>query len=129
MKREQAYMHAKRHYDSYKQWKHGRNKKRAELEEKFGYDTKHASHLVRLMRMGKEILSEGKVIVYRPDREELKAIRNGAWDYDQIEEYAHTMEQEIISLMDSSPLSKEPNRKFLNQLCVDIIEEYIEQNK
>jgi len=128
MKREQAYMNAKRHYDSYSQWKHGRNKKRAELEKKFGYDTKHASHLVRLMRMGKEILSEGKVIVFRPDREELKDIRNGAWEYDQIEEYAHTMEQEIISLTGDSPLPKEPNRKFLNQMCVDIVREYIDKN-
>jgi predicted nucleotidyltransferase len=125
MKREQGYINAKRHFDSYTQWKYGRNKKRAELEEKFGYDTKHASHLVRLMRMGKEILSEGKVLVFRPDAEELKAIRNGAWTYDQIEEYANSMEQEIISLMGSSPLPKEPNRKFLNQLCVDIIKEYL----
>ena len=125
MKREQRYINAKRHFDSYMQWKHGRNKKRADLEAKFGYDTKHAFHLVRLMRMGKEILSEGKVLVFRPDAEELKEIRNGSWSYDKIEEYAHTMEQEIIALMDTSPLPKEPNRKFLNQLCVDIIKEYL----
>lgn len=125
MKREQGYINAKRHFDSYTQWKYGRNKKRAALEEKFGYDTKHASHLVRLMRMGKEILSTGKVIVSRPDAEELKAIRSGAWTYDQIEEYAYKMEQEIINLMDTSALPKEPNRKFLNQLCVDIVKEYL----
>lgn len=125
MKREQAYMHAKRHYDSYRNWAQSRNKKRAALEAKFGYDTKHASHLVRLMRMGKEILSEGKVKVFRPDREELKAIRGGAWSYEQIEEYATSMEQEIIELAKTSELPNKPNSKFLNQLCVEIIEEYL----
>lgn len=127
MKREQGYNNAKRHFDSYTQWKNSRNKKRAVLEEKFGYDTKHASHLVRLMRMGKEILSGGKVLVFRPDHEELLAIRNGAWSYEQIEEYASTMEQEIIDLTNTSALPKEPNRKFLNGLCVEIIEEYLKR--
>src|ERR1039458_5020213 len=35
--------------DQYNGWKAQRNPKRAELEAKFGYDTKHAMHLVRLM--------------------------------------------------------------------------------
>lgn len=129
MKREQGYNNAKRHFDSYIQWKNSRNKGRAILEEKFGYDCKHASHLVRLMRMGKEILSEGKVRVFRPDHEELLAIRNGSWSYERIEEYAHKMEQEIIDLASTSSLPKEPDRKFLNGLCIEIIEEYLKSNK
>jgi predicted nucleotidyltransferase len=123
MQREQAYINAKRHYDSYVSWKNSRNKKRAVLEERFGYDCKHAMHLVRLMRMGKEILSTGKVLVFRPDREELLAIRNGAWTYEQIEEYAEQMEQEIASLYETSPLPKEPNRVELDRLCIKVIEE------
>lgn len=125
MKKEQAYNNAKRHYDSYTQWKNSRNKKRAELEEKFGYDTKHASHLVRLMRMGKEILSTGQVHVFRPDREELVAIRNGAWSYEQIEEYAESMEQEIKKIAENSPLPEKPNRKYLDELCVKVVWDYL----
>ena len=123
MQKEQAYINAKRHYDSYVSWKNSRNKKRAVLEEKFGYDCKHAMHLVRLMRMGKEILSTGKVQVYRHDREELLAIRNGAWEYSKVEEYAEQMEQEIASLYETSPLPKEPNRVELDKLCIKVIEE------
>ena len=86
MKKEQSYNHAQQSWNSYSSWKKSRNNKRAELEKKFGYDTKHASHLVRLLRMGKEIMGEGKVKVYRPDREELLAIRRGAWSYDELAE-------------------------------------------
>jgi hypothetical protein len=32
--------------------------------------------------MGYEILTQGKVIVKRPDREEILAIKNGAWSYE-----------------------------------------------
>lgn len=125
MKKEQAYNKAKQHWLSYQGWKNDRNEKRSVLEEKYGYDTKHASHLVRLMRMGKEIISEGKVIVYRPDRDELKAIRNGAWTYDQVEEYAHTMEAEIVRLSATSILPEKPNRPKLDKLCVDIVQSYL----
>jgi len=122
MRREQEYINAKRHYDSYTQWKNSRNKKRAILEEKYGYDTKNALHLVRLMRMGKEILTTGKVLVFRPDRDELKEIKSGSWKYEQIEEYAETMEKEIASLYDASPLPKEPNRNELDKLCIGVVE-------
>lgn len=125
MQREQAYINAKRHWGSYTQWKDSRNKKRATLEAKFGYDTKHASHLVRIMRMGKEILSTGEVIVFRPDRDELKAIRNGAWSYEQIEEYANSAEKEILTLSETSSLPDKPDRNFLDKLCIDTIEDFL----
>lgn len=125
MRREQGYQNAKRAWDSYTNWKNNRNKSRAVLEEKFGYDTKHASHLVRLMRMGKEILSEGKVHVFRPDREELLAIRRGAWTYEQIEEYATQMEADIAKLSETSTLPKEPNRNYLDNLCMSVIDSYL----
>ena len=66
-----------------------------ELEEQFGYDTKHAMHLVRLLRMGAEILSTGQVNVLRSDATELLEIRNGKWSYDELLEYATSMDNEI----------------------------------
>ena len=125
MKREQAYIQAKREWDSYHNWKQNRNKKRAAAEEIHGYDTKHASHLVRLSRMGKEILETGKVQVFRPDHEELLAIRNGSWTYEQVEEYANTMEVEIAKMAETSILPKEPDRKFLDDLCIKVVEEFL----
>ena len=125
MQMEQAYGNAKRHWDSYQGWAKGRNKKRAELELKFGYDTKHASHLVRLMRMGKEILETGQVHVFRPDHKELLAIRNGAWSYEKVEQYAEDMQEEIAEAANKSTLPESPNISFLDKLCADVIGEYI----
>ncbi len=127
LQQEHQYLSALREYQSYQNWQKQRNAKRAELEAKYGYDTKHAMHLVRLMRMGKEILAEGKVNVMRPDREELLDIRRGAWSYDLVVDYAEKMQTEIADLYETSTLQKEPDRKAIEELCVSLIEEYHKQ--
>lgn len=86
-------------------------------------NTKHAMHLVRLMRMCREILTDGKVLVKRPDAEELKAIRFGAWTYEKLIEWADAQEAEMEELYHKSPLPKEPRRVELDKLCQEITEE------
>lgn len=92
---EKQFKEALENWKSYWEWKNNRNEKRAELELKFSYDTKHAMHLVRLLRMGYEALTEGLVRVRRPDAQELLSIRNGAWSYEQVIEYAEFMKEEV----------------------------------
>ncbi len=58
---EQGYRAALRHWNQYQEWLRNRNPARAELEASYGYDTKHAMHLLRLLRMGEEILHDGTV--------------------------------------------------------------------
>lgn len=65
--KENKYNRAKQEWEQYNNWKDTRNPARAELEAKFGYDTKHASHLVRLLRQGREILTNGTLQVLRKD--------------------------------------------------------------
>ena len=60
---ENAFRAAVKHHRAYKAWRKNRNPKRAALEEKYGYDTKHAMHLCRLLKMGCEILEEGEVVM------------------------------------------------------------------
>jgi hypothetical protein len=123
MQREREYTTRKREWDQYQNWKKTRNPARAALEEKFGYDTKHAYHLVRLIRMCREILTTGKVIVKRPDREELLAIRNGAWNYDQLIEFAEREELELNSLYTTSNiLPKVPDKDKIDKLCIELVE-------
>src|SRR5690606_7052786 len=86
--KEKQYKTAKRECDQYQTRLAQRNEKRAELEKKFGFDVKHASHLVRLLRMAREILTPGNIHVERQDADELLAIRAGAWTYEQIIEFA-----------------------------------------
>ncbi len=81
---EKKYQAALKHWEAYQAWKEHRNPLRAELERKHGYDTKHAMHLIRLMRMGIEALASGELRVKRDDASELAAIRDGARSFDDL---------------------------------------------
>lgn len=126
LQKEREYSDKKKEFDNYQNWKKTRNPKRAADEEKFGFDLKHAYHLVRLMRMAKEILTTGKVIVKRPDREELLTIRAGAWTYDQLIDYATNLEKEINEIyLTSSVLPHKPDLNYLDEVCIKLIESII----
>jgi predicted nucleotidyltransferase len=124
--REKQYAAAKTHYDQYVHWKKSRNPARAELEAKVGYDSKHGAHLIRLMRMCKEILETGKVNVKRRfDREELLEIRNGHRPYDSLIEEAEKLESDCEELYKTSTVRKEPDREKIDAWLVDFTERYL----
>lgn len=124
-RRERAYHNAFRDWQQYEHWKAHRNPTRAALEIKMGFDGKHASHLVRLMRMCREILETGRVVVKRPDREELLAIRNGAWSYDQLLDWSEQEDRALDDVVQHSPLPQKPDTQALDRLCMTLVEEML----
>lgn len=122
---EKKYRSALREWNQFQDWKINRNAQRADLEAKFLYDTKHASHLVRLLLGCKEILTEGTVRVRRPDAQLLLDIRNGAWTYEQLIEFTDKMEAEIGIIYESEKyvVPKIPDIPFLSGLCYKLISE------
>jgi hypothetical protein len=119
--RERRYRSARKEWESYRGWLRHRNRRRAELEARFGYDTKHAMHLVRLLRMGKEIVERGEVIVRRPDADELRAIRAGALAYDALIEQAEALAATIRTSKKTSPLPEAPDEAAIEALCEGIL--------
>lgn len=92
------------------------------LIEKYGYDVKHAMHLIRLLHMGLEILTEGECRVLRPDNNYLMAIRYGEFTLDQIKKEA----EKLFNLLDEayvkSKLPDSPDAGKVNQLLINITE-------
>jgi uncharacterized protein len=122
LSRERRYKSAMKNWQSYQQWLRGRNPKRAELEARFGYDTKHAMHLVRLQRVGLEVLTTGQLNVHRDDRDELLAIRDGMWTYEELEAHAEATNLRLGAAAASSGLPDHPDTAALEHLCIGIIE-------
>jgi len=81
--------------------------------------------------MGEEILATGKVNVDRTniDAEELKAIRNGAWTFDKVEEYSNIMDEKLDVLYKTSTIQKYPQFDKIKTLCVELCKEYLKQQK
>lgn len=95
--------------------------KRRGLVKRFGYDTKNASHLIRILRQGIEFLSTGELIVERPDAPELLAIKRGEWDIDRVKEEARKLFDQAREALVHSPLPPDPPHGAISDLCVDVV--------
>jgi predicted nucleotidyltransferase len=120
--KERQYTSKMREWQQYQEWKKNRNPLRADMEAQFGYDLKHALHLVRLSRTCKELLIEGVLRVRRPDAAELLSIRSGAWTYDHLVEWFAQQEIEIEEAAKTSTLPHSPDRNKIDKLCQEMVE-------
>lgn len=114
---------AMREYENYESWKATRNKERFATEVAYSYDTKNAYHLYRLLLMGKEILTEGKVYVKRPDAEVFKAIRRGEWSYEKLIGEAEKLENECNEIYAAKTyvVPHAPDVGKIDELCIEIL--------
>ena len=91
---------------------------------------KHAMHLYRLLGEGLELLTTGIITFPRPDAQELLAIRQGDYTYDQLMEKIGateglSAEEAIDSYMDKHKtdfvLPRSPHRKEIDNLCQSLV--------
>jgi uncharacterized protein len=124
IQKEKAYRRAVKDYKSYQDWLKNRNPERAALEAKYGFDCKHGSHLIRLLRMGYDLFMTGKLDIWRDDADELLAIRNGSKTYEEIVEWAEKRTDEIYVLLRSgdTALPKNPAQNKIEELNKQILE-------
>lgn len=97
------------------------------LEAQYGYDTKHAMHLIRLLQEAKEFLETGNIILPRPNREELIAIRTGKYKLYELTEWANQLEVEALKAADLSLLPERVDRQRVSELIAGCYLEYYSQ--
>lgn len=111
---------AKNNWAAYDNWRKNRNPARAELERKYGYDVKHAAHLVRLMAQADNILENCD---YDPrltgnDKEQVLGVLAGEWEYDELIEWASMMDEIVRSR--ATELPKKPAFKEAEKLLIEL---------
>ena len=99
-------------------------KKRRELVRRVGYDAKNAAHLIRLLRMNIEFLTEGTLYVERADVVELLDIKRGAWPLEKVKAEAERLFQLAQQAYVRSSLPPESDHRAAEQLCVELISEF-----
>ena len=73
-----------------------------------GYDAKNAAHLIQLLRMGIEFLTEGTLHVERADGPELLDTKRGAWSLEKVKAESERLFQLAQEAYVRSP--SHPNR-------------------
>ncbi len=101
-------------------------KKRKALVEKHGYDTKSAAHLIRLLHMGIEFLTEGRLYVDRGGRDAslLLSIKDGDYTLEYIQELAESLFVTADGAYIASPLPAEPDRVAIEQLMCKVLTDF-----
>lgn len=94
------------------------------IVEKHGYDTKYASHLIKLLYFGIEILRTGKLTFPTEHRKYLIQIKNGEWPLSQIIDKAIYLESYLEEALKSSTLPEYPNIEEISQLQINLIESF-----
>jgi predicted nucleotidyltransferase len=117
-----AYSQHCKDYKSYQEWITNRNPDRHQTNQEHGkgYDSKNMMHCIRLTRMALEIAETSKVLVKRPDSQELLEIRKGLREYDSLLTEAETTLGQIDKAYEDSNLPDSIDKSFINQVLVSI---------
>ncbi len=113
-------------YKDYWDWVAKRNDERYKTTMSHGknYDSKNMMHVFRLLLMAKEIAVEGKINVFRKDRDFLLAIKDGKYEYEELVQKATVLKDELPLLYQQANLQREPNLERVNELLIKMREAY-----
>jgi len=98
---------------------------RTGLMDKYGYDVKFGSHLVRLMLEGIELLKTGRLTFPLKDRELLTDIKLGKYKMFEILQMSEELEKEVESLAEKSSLPSRPRYAEVQELTKKMLREFL----
>jgi len=123
------YYKALKNWRSYQSWKVNRNKERAKLEAKIGYDAKFGSHAYRLIAMGIDTFKYGKFVVNRRkagDVDYILSIKQGNIPYEELMSKTEVMMEELKDLRENNNILRDkPDSKLAEDICISILEDYM----
>ena len=101
---------------------------RIEYYERFGYDTKFSSHLIRLLFEGLELMKEGELQLPLHKNNEILAIKNGDVELEEVLNLADKLKDRMDNMKDMTTLSPKPDWDRINDLQIEIMEDYWKEN-
>jgi predicted nucleotidyltransferase len=101
---------------------------RPELVAKYGYDTKYASHLIRLGLQGLELAQTGRMsLPMRPgDRDMVMSVRRGEMPLRTVVTLGEALESKLAISIEASRLPERPDRERANQWLTGFYPRYWE---
>ena len=113
-------------YREYWEWVKKRNDARYQntLSHGKNYDSKNMMHTFRLLLMAKEIAEEGRINVYRHDREYLLDIKAGKYEYEELLDRAEALKTEVEAAFQKSGLPEQPDIDAVNEMLFRMREKF-----
>ena len=124
-----AYENRIKEHRHYQEWRKNRNPARAKLEAAYGYDTKHAAHLYRLIDEATELLTTGHLTLplKKEYRDRYCTVLNGCTTYENVVEMGKTSKEQLQVLEKVSPLPVHPNHSAAEELLIELQWEWLKR--
>ena len=120
-------------HKNYWQWHKNRNESRWQQQEvgELDYDAKNMMHTFRLLYSGKNILDHGEPLVrFNGELKDfLMKIRQGEYDYDDLNTRADSLVEEMEESFKQSTLPEEADTKAIDQLTKRIYQQWYERTQ
>ncbi|MBO9636380.1 MAG: nucleotidyltransferase domain-containing protein [Chitinophagaceae bacterium] len=109
-------------YAEYWEWIEKRNEERWLMNDHHGkgYDAKNMMHTIRLLQEAQEILRDGVLQPRRNNRDELLAIKAGAYEYEELLDMSSRLMEQIELEWLNSKLPETPDSKRIEAILVTI---------
>jgi predicted nucleotidyltransferase len=101
---------------------------RKELYLSKGYDTKFASHFLRLLIEGMELLETGDLQFPLRDRQLVLEVKEGKWGMNEVLKLGEELEKWVEKLTEKSPLPSRPRFDEVNRLVVGMLKKHFGYN-
>lgn len=97
---------------------------RLDLIQKFGFDTKFASHLIRLLDEGLQLLVEGTITFPLPTNTLVRDIKLGKYTLEQILSIADEKEKLVEQAYLLSPLPNTPDLAAIDRVQIEVLKDF-----
>jgi len=98
---------------------------RKEFIKKNGYCTKFASHMIRLLLEGIELLETGKLVFPLQNKKELMEIKTGKWNLQDVLDYSKELEDKVNQMKKTSDLPFKPRMAEIEKYMIEVLEKWI----
>lgn len=96
------------------------------LENEFGYDTKYAMHITRLLHEAKELMQDGRITLPRPEKDLLVDIRRGKFKLYELEALNNELEVQALAAREKSTLPERVDRETVSKAIASTYMDYWE---
>lgn len=102
-----------------------RRKLKKEIDKEPARAASRASHIIRLLKEGIELLETGELQFPLAFADLIVSIKQGEWSVDNVLKLSRELEDELICARDVSSLPSEPRFDEVNQLTINLVERHL----
>lgn len=106
----------------YRQFRSGLGEARKQMVLAHGYDPKNASHLIRLLYLGRDFARHGELFPFMVGaaRNNVIDIKTGQWELERVKDLATSLWEQCEQAFKTTSLPDHPDRNGAEELLIDI---------